>query len=400
MARRYLRYLLMEDQVIKVLLVEDDEDDYVFIRELLSEVRSTTYLLQWAPSYDLALDTMAKGKSDVCLVDYRLGLRDGLEILKGVKERGRRMPIIFVTGQEDYTVDVEAMRSGAADYLVKSQLTSPLLDRSIRYAMDRWRSDEALRRAYGEIELRVEERTAELAAANAALKRSADEIKFFAYSITHDLKNPALVIHYLAKRLAETYEDALDDRGKDYCRRVVTSSEQIVALLEKIYTYISAKESPLVIESVRLGEVLALLRDEFSSQLRSRQVKWLGPEIAPAVVADRLALIRILRNLVENALKYGGEGLTEIQIGCQDSGDEHVISVRDDGAGFKDTEADKIFGLFVRSESSKGIKGTGLGLAIVKELARQHKGRVWVELAEGRGATFFVSFPKNPIVTA
>jgi signal transduction histidine kinase len=77
-----------------------------------------------------------------------------------------------------------------------------------------------------------------------------------------------------------------------------------------------------------------------------------------------------------------------------------VISVRDDGAGFKDTEAEKIFGLFVRSASSKGIKGTGLGLAIVRELARQHKGRVWAELAQGRGATFFVSLPKRPLVTA
>jgi signal transduction histidine kinase len=390
----------MQDQVIKVLLVEDDEDDYIFIRELLSEVKATTYLLQWAPSYDLALDSMAKGKSDVCLVDYRLGVHDGLEILRSVKERGGRVPVIFVTGQEEYDVDLKAMRAGALDYLVKSQLTAPLLDRSIRYALDRWRSDEALRRAYGEIELRVEERTAELAAANAALKRSADEIKLFAYSITHDLKNPALVIHYLTKKLSETYEDALDDRGKDYCSRVVACSEQIVALLEKIYTFISAKESPLVLEPVQLSEVLALLRDEFSSQLRSRQVKWLGPDIAPAVVADRLALIRIIRNLVENALKYGGERLTEIQIGYQDSGDEHLISVRDDGAGFKDTEADKIFGLFVRSDSSKGVKGTGLGLAIVKELAQQHKGRVWAELAQGRGATFFVSFPKNPIVTA
>jgi signal transduction histidine kinase len=390
----------MQDQVIKVLLVEDDEDDYIFIRELLSEVKETPYSLEWAPTYDIALDTMAKGESHVCLVDYRLGVHDGLEILKGAKERGSHTPIIFVTGQEDYTVDIKAMRSGAADYLVKSQLTAPLLDRSIRYAMDRWRSDEALQKAYEEIELRVEERTAELAAANAALKRSADEIKLFAYSICHDLKNPALALHFLVKKLAETYQDALDDRGKEYCRRVMNSSEQIMALLEKIYTYISAKETPLVIERVELGEVLTLLKDEFSAQMRLRQVKWSVPDIVPAVVADRLGLIRILRNLVENALKYGGEELTEIQIGYQDAGDDHVISVRDDGAGFKDTEAEKIFGLFVRSESSKGVKGTGLGLAIVRELARQHKGNVWAEPAQGRGATFFVSLPKRPLVTA
>jgi signal transduction histidine kinase len=76
-----------------------------------------------------------------------------------------------------------------------------------------------------------------------------------------------------------------------------------------------------------------------------------------------------------------------------------VISVRDAGAGFQDADAEKIFGLFVRSRNCKGVKGTGLGLAIVKELARQHKGRVWAEPAEGSGATFFLSLPKSPIVS-
>lgn len=386
----------MEEQVIKVLFVEDDEDDYILVRDLLSAVKETKYLLEWASTYDIGLEAMAKGQNHVCLVDYRLGVHNGLEILRSVRERGGRVPIIFVTGQENYEVDLKAMRSGAEDYLVKAHLTAPLLDRSIRYAMDRFRSAEELRKAYEDIELRVEERTAELAAANAALKRSADEIKLFAYSISHDLKNPALVIHGLVKRLASTCDASLDEKGKQYCERILNSSEQIVSLLEKIYTYVSAKESPLVIERVELGEVLELLQEEFGPQMRLRQVRWCGPETTPAIQADRLSLIRILRNLVENALKYGGEKLTEIHIGCREHEEDHVISVRDDGAGFQDTDAKEIFGLFVRGKNHKGAKGTGLGLAIVKELVRQHKGTVWAEPAEGRGATFFVSFPKNP----
>jgi signal transduction histidine kinase len=97
-------------------------------------------------------------------------------------------------------------------------------------------------------------------------------------------------------------------------------------------------------------------------------------------------------------LKYGGEGLSEIRIGYEDGGDYHVISVRDDGAGLRDVDAEKIFGLFVRSKNSKGVGGTGLGLAIVKELALQHKGKVRAETAQGRGAVFSVSFPKSASV--
>lgn len=385
----------MEEPLIKVLLVEDDEDDYVFIRNLLEEVGEGRYVLEWVPSYERALEKMAYEEHHVCLMDYRLGPHDGLEILKDAKERDARIPVIIVTGKEDYLVDVTAMRSGAVDYLVKSQLTGPLLDRSIRYAIDRWRSEQALRRAYEEMELRVEERTAELAAANAALKRSSDEIKLFAYSIVHDLKNSVLVIHGLARRLAAHYGDSMDEKGREYCSRISDSSRHIVSLVDKIYTYISAKESPLVMETVALKEVLQMIREEFSHQLKLRGVKWSEPDVVPGIQADRLSLLRILRNLVENALKYGGEGLSEIQIGYEDHGDYHVISVRDDGAGLQDLDAEKIFGLFVRSKRSKGVEGIGLGLAIVKELARQHKGKVWASAGQGRGATFFVSLPKS-----
>lgn len=385
----------MEDQVIRVLLVEDDEDDYVFIKNLLSQVSEVNYLLDWIPSYDKAIEKMAYGEDHVCLMDYRLGVHDGLEILRDTSDRGARMPVIFVTGQEDYHVDLDAMRSGAVDYLVKAQLTAPLLDRSIRYAIARWRSEQALRRAYEEMELRVEERTAELAAANAALKRGAEEIKLFAYSIAHDLKNPVYVIHGLVKRLSIHSGDSLDEKAKEYCRRILNGCEQIVTLVEKIYTYISAKESALVIEKVGLKEVLGVIREEFSNQLKLRKILWSEPESMPEIQADRLSLLRVFRNLVENALKYGGDGLSEIHISYKEQGEFHVISVRDNGAGLQDLDAEKIFGVFVRSRHSKGVQGAGLGLAIVRELVRLHKGKVWTAQAGGRGATFFLCFPKS-----
>jgi DNA-binding response OmpR family regulator len=141
----------MDIQVIKVLLAEDDEDDYILIRELLAEVRDAKYVLEWVPTYEEALEKMAYTENQVCLIDYRLGPHDGLEILESARERGFRAPVIFVTGREDYEIDIRAMRFGATDYLVKSQLTGPLLDRSIRYAIDRWQSEQALRRAYEEM---------------------------------------------------------------------------------------------------------------------------------------------------------------------------------------------------------------------------------------------------------
>ena len=376
-------------------MAEDDEDDYVLIRDLLAEVTDATYLLEWVPTYEEALEKMAYMENQVCLIDYRLGPHDGLEILQSAKERGFRAPVIFVTGQEDYEIDIRAMKSGATDYLVKSQLTGPLLDRSIRYAIDRWQSEQALRGAYEEMELRVEERTAELAAANAALKRSNEEVKLFAYSISHDLKNPVFALHGFVKRLLEQSKGALDEKGKEYCTHILSASEQIVALVQQIYAFISAKETAVVREKVPLAEVFALVRDEFRPQLAVRRVKWQAPEKVPQVFADRLSLVRILRNLVENALKYGGDGLSGIYVNYRDNGKYHVISVSDDGAGLQDSDPEKLFALFSRSRHSRGIQGAGLGLAIVKELARQHKGEVWAGPGKGRGVTFYVSLSKE-----
>lgn len=385
----------MDGEVIKVLLVEDDEDDYVFIRELLSEVPDVKYILEWAPTYEKAMEKMACTESQVCLIDYRLGPHDGLEILQNAKERGYRAPVILVTGREEYQVDLKAMRSGATDYLIKSQITGPLLHRSIRYAMERWQSEQALLRAYEEMERRVEERTAELAAANAALKRNADEVKLFAYSICHDLKNPVFAVHGFVQRLVERGKDSLDEKAKEYCTHILGASEQILRLIEKIYTFVSAKETPIVVEKIFLGDVLALIREEFEAQFDLRRVTWKEPDDVPEVFADRLSLVRILRNLVENALKYGGEGLTEIRVNYNDDGNYHIISVSDNGAGLQGSDPEKIFALFSRSKQSRGIQGAGLGLAIVKELARQHKGEVWAEPEQGKGATFYVSLLKG-----
>ncbi|HEU4387870.1 MAG TPA: ATP-binding protein [Blastocatellia bacterium] len=131
---------------LSVLLVEDDEEDFVLARELLSETGSTIDL-EWAPSYDAGIQAILRGHHDVCLVDYRLGARTGLELLRETAGSGFKTPMILLTGQGDREVDVEAMRAGASDYLVKAQMTPALLERTIRYAVDRARTLQALRRS-------------------------------------------------------------------------------------------------------------------------------------------------------------------------------------------------------------------------------------------------------------
>ena len=135
----------MNNGMVRVLLVDDDEDDYVLTRDWFSEFEGARFELEWVASYEAAINAIALKTHDVYLLDYRLGERNGLELLREAVAKGSLAPIILLTGQGDHDVDIEAMKAGAADYLEKSQLGAPLLERSIRYAIERKQAEQKIR---------------------------------------------------------------------------------------------------------------------------------------------------------------------------------------------------------------------------------------------------------------
>ncbi|MGA2402516.1 MAG: response regulator, partial [Syntrophobacteraceae bacterium] len=130
---------------IRVLLIEDDEDDCIVLEGLLAGVPSTKYEITWTQTYEDGLKKLERGIYDICLLDYHLGPRSGLEILGMVEDSAERPPIIILTGQGDYTLDLKAMKYGAADFLVKDQMSGPVLERAIRYSIERKKSKDELR---------------------------------------------------------------------------------------------------------------------------------------------------------------------------------------------------------------------------------------------------------------
>jgi CheY-like chemotaxis protein len=127
----------MNDHHWKVLLVDDDEDDYVITRDLFKEIDYVSSDLEWAATSDRGLTAMATGNYDVVLMDYRLGGCDGLSVLREAIERGIDTPVIILTAQAGREIDLEAQEAGAEDYLYKGHLNADLLERSIRYCIER-----------------------------------------------------------------------------------------------------------------------------------------------------------------------------------------------------------------------------------------------------------------------
>lgn len=135
----------MRQDVINILLIDDNEDDYIITRDLLLDIEAQSFKLDWAATFDHGLAAILRQEHELYLVDYRLGMHDGVKLIQKAFERGCKAPMILLTGQDGREIDLGAMKVGAADYLIKGEIQPQMLDRSIRYALERARTLEALR---------------------------------------------------------------------------------------------------------------------------------------------------------------------------------------------------------------------------------------------------------------
>ena len=168
---------------VRVLLIDDDQDDFFLTRDLLADVPRGRYTIDWVPSYEAGLLALCDGTHDVYLLDYRLGAQTGIELLEEAHSRGCSGPVILLTGQGQSRTDLDALDAGADDYLEKAGLTPALLERAIRYAL-------AQHSASAELERKVQERTEELAKANDALRQADRRKDEFLSTLGHELRNP------------------------------------------------------------------------------------------------------------------------------------------------------------------------------------------------------------------
>jgi len=221
-------------------------------------------------------------------------------------------------------------------------------------------------------------------------------IKQFTNTVSHDLKNPAVAIHGLAKVIKRKPGQLSKEKLENFLDQILKSAEQIVALSDDINTYISTREAPLQLKELDLRHVWQTTKEEFIPRLRKRDIRWTeAKKETPKIRADLNALLRVYRNLVDNALKYGGRGLNEIILGYESSGTHHILTVQNDGELIPPDDIEEIFEIFKRKGGEAAPAGTGLGLAIVKQIARHHKGDSWATSSAAGKTSFYISIAQN-----
>ena len=298
------------------------------------------------------------------------------------------------TGDRHFSSNIPVIRKDGCRLYADLTSTMVMLNKKrylasfLRDVTDRKTAEDALQRAHDELEQRVQDRTAQLAAKN-------EELKGFAYTVSHDLKAPLRGIAGYASELDRKHRADLSERGQFCVNQILTAARHQDMLIEDLLHYSRLDtETPLVTEVNLSGVVEAILKDR--SLVTDEQCVEVTVTIPFATLQTwEHGLVHVLTNLIDNALKYSRKASPpRIEIRAEELSNAWRLIVSDNGIGFDMKYHDRIFGLFNRLVREEEFEGTGAGLAIVKKVLDKEGGRIWAESALGQGATFFVELPK------
>ncbi|WP_428565488.1 MAG: response regulator [Solidesulfovibrio sp. DCME] len=379
---------------VKVLIIDDDEDDFLLASAHFARIPGGRYALRWAPGYDESLAALEAERFDVCLLDYHLGGHTGLELLAEFSRRGLSVPAIFLTGLGDRAVDLMAMEAGATDFLSKSTLSADTLERAVRYAIRNKRAEQQL-------EERVRERTAQLQKAMEEAKAASRAKSEFLANMSHEIRTPLNGILGMLQLLQSTGTDAEQD---EYITNALKSSRRLTRLLTDILdlSQVEAGKLSIVNTTFSLRSQQEAVLDTFAQPAREKGLDLafsLDAALPPEIIGDETRLRQILFNLVGNAVKFTAHGqvrVTAAPLHVRDDGSLRLLlAVADTGIGIAPERLKDIFEPFNQVENAytRRFQGAGLGLAIVRRLVLLLGGELDIDSSEGQGTTVYVNLP-------
>jgi signal transduction histidine kinase len=364
----------MDRNAIKILIVEDNPGDVLLISQALSEIESAEFHLTHVEGLDDALKYARESNYDVALLDLDLPDSNGLETLRQFRDKAPHIPVVVLTTTADAVSGLDAVKLGAADYVVKGFYDGRLITRSIRYSIERNR-----------ILTKLQEFETLL------LDASSHELRT---PLTIIQENVSLVLDGLTGPLTEAQTECLSSAIGN-CRRLSTLLNDLADMSKLNSNSLEIRPQP-----TDLAAVLQQCRDGFRTACQTKCLDLRMEIVAPlpAVGCDPDQIRKVLANLVGNAVKFTPSGGC-IQIHARSDSSSVSIEIADDGKGISAHDQRSIFNAFTQIDrvEGPGARGTGLGLAITKRIVELHGGAIVVQSDIGFGSRFTFTLPIHTI---
>ncbi|HEY9870328.1 MAG TPA: response regulator [Candidatus Obscuribacterales bacterium] len=396
----------MGQKSIKLLLIEDSRAQIRLLEQMLAEVKGARFEIECAEKLSDGLSYLSKNSFDVVLLDLSLPDASGLDTLVSVHCQHPHVPIVVLTGLDDESVAMEAVKLGAQDYLLKGQVQGPMLARAIRYAIERKGAEERIKQLNEDRERRIIELssankaldalTRELAQARDVALEAASFKTDFVASVSHELRTPISSILGMIELLLKT---PLGAEQREFATAVYRASQSLLDSLDSIVDLSKMEAGKLELEEVDFSPV-SVVEDTAESfaqaadQKGIRLATFIDPRISPLVKGDPVRLRQVLCHLIENAVQFTARGAVMVQALPDTEEDTHVtlrFAVSDTGVGMSESIRKRLFEPVIRTDGStvRKIVGPGLGLSVCQRLVKLMGGRIGVESEEGEGSTFW-----------
>ena len=415
----------MNQKSLKILIIEDDEDDAFYIKDILKEgLGEPGPLIDHYSSIGSSLKQLNPFNYDLAMFDYRLGEINGIELLRNIRGQGCDIPIILFTGQGDQEVAVEAMKAGATDYLTKGKLSAESVTQSIRYALGLQKEAELRKEA----EEKLKKSHVNLTLAHQELQASMDKLKTaqnqilrseklagigrMVAGVCHEILNPLNIISGHSQSL-------LIERNADgeLCHdldSIMEEIQRITKIISSLLKFSRKGNMELVKSDIRkeLESVLSLVEKEM--QMEGIKInKKFDSDILPVYI-DTDGIRQVLLNIINNAkFAMHGGGVFSVSAEVLTPGenwsfyqdkDSHKpnpkkimrLKFTDTGMGIRQEDMEKIFEPFFTTKPEE--KGTGLGLSVSYSIIEKHSGRLEVESQVGVGTTVVIDLPCHDLL--
>ncbi|MEM9925649.1 MAG: ATP-binding protein [Cyanobacteria bacterium P01_D01_bin.50] len=396
------------ENALRILVLDDDEVDRMAVCRALSKIEISVDVSE-AANYDEAIVDLEKNQFDCVFLDYRLPGKDGLAVVKEVRDSGNKIPLVVLTGQGDERIAVEVMKAGASDYINKSRISPHLLGKTLQnvirmYEAERqielfnqqlYESNEQLKRQNKELE----EKQQQIHQQNLKLLEASELKSRFLATMSHELRTPLNAIMVFSQMILRKTKGKLSNSEADMVERILNNGKNLLELINDILdlSKIEAGGLQLVPEEFDLAQLVKISVDELRilAERKNLTINTYINLLNPILYHDRTRIRQVIVNLLSNAIKFTDAGKVDVMIN-EISHETITISVCDTGIGIESDKLDHIFEPFRQANQthSRRHSGTGLGLAITDSLMKMMKGSISVESELGKGSQFRLELPR------